>query len=277
MIELASKFLLEMTMHEKERHRVILSKVERQPVVTVAHLVKLLGASEATIRRDIAQLHLEKKLRRIRGGAEAIDPQSAVQLAGRPYSLNEPLNVTKKRMIAKAAAEMCHDGDSIIITAGTTTFKMTEFLKERSLQILTNSWPIANELFASSRNSITLPGGKLYREQNIILSPFRDDASRHFYSSIMFVGAQGLGPIGLMEADPQISQGVEKLLGQTERIVVLADSSKFKKRSSLVVCGLEKLDTVITDSGIDTASRTMLEDAGVRLVIPEVKDFESNH
>ena len=51
-----------------------------------------------------------------------------------------------------------------------------------------------------------LPGGVIYREQNIILSPFDNDVTRNFYAKRMFMGAQGLGPLGLMEADPLLIQ-----------------------------------------------------------------------
>ena len=76
-------------MHETERHRIILSTVEGRPVVSVADLVTLTGASEATIRRDIAALHLQKKLRRLRGGAESIAPPQFVSINARPFSVNE--------------------------------------------------------------------------------------------------------------------------------------------------------------------------------------------
>lgn len=76
-------------MHETERHRIILSAVQDKPVVTVGELRGLTGASEATIRRDIASLHMKKKLRRVRGGAEAITPPQFVGLAGRPFAVNE--------------------------------------------------------------------------------------------------------------------------------------------------------------------------------------------
>ena len=69
-------------MHEKERHRIILSAVQERPVVTVVDLCSLTDASEATIRRDIATLHMQKKLRRVRGGAEAITPPA---LPGLPH------------------------------------------------------------------------------------------------------------------------------------------------------------------------------------------------
>lgn len=72
-------------MHEKERHRIILSAVQEKPVVTVQEMVDLTESSEATIRRDIAALHVQKRLRRVRGGAEAITPPQFIGLAGRPF------------------------------------------------------------------------------------------------------------------------------------------------------------------------------------------------
>ena len=75
-------------MHEKERQRIILSLVQSRPVATVQDLVDMTGASEATIRRDIAALHVQAKLRRVRGGAEAIAPPSQTALMGRPYKGN---------------------------------------------------------------------------------------------------------------------------------------------------------------------------------------------
>ncbi|MEL6620233.1 MAG: DeoR family transcriptional regulator, partial [Pseudomonadota bacterium] len=68
-------------MHEKERHTIILSAVEERPIVTVVELCNLTGASEATIRRDIATLDEKKVLRRVRGGAEALSPPQFVGLA----------------------------------------------------------------------------------------------------------------------------------------------------------------------------------------------------
>src|SRR3954447_23001115 len=97
-------------MHEKERHRIIVAAVQEKPVVTVPELVELTSSSEATIRRDIAALHLQKRLRRVRGGAEAIAPPQFVGLAGRPFSVNETMNASQKRAIARAAVELCVDG-----------------------------------------------------------------------------------------------------------------------------------------------------------------------
>ena len=211
-------------MHEKERHRIILSAVQEKPVVTVPELVDLTDSSEATIRRDIAALHVQKKLRRVRGGAEALHPPQFVGLAGRPFTVNETLNTRQKQAIAKEAVALCEDGDPIIINGGTTTFQMVHFLTNRRMQVFTNSFNIAEHLLKHSKNTIMLSGGTIYREQNIVLSPFDNDVTRNFYARRMFMGAQGIGPLGLMEADPLLIQAEQKLIGQADELVVLADS-----------------------------------------------------
>jgi DeoR family ulaG and ulaABCDEF operon transcriptional repressor len=254
-------------MHEKERHRIILAAVQERPVVTVLELVELTSSSEATIRRDIAALHVEKRLRRGRGGAEALSPPQFTGLAGRPFSVNETLNSGKKRAIAREAVQLCSDGEPIIINGGTTTFQMVHFLGQRRMPIFTNSFPIAEHLLKHSKNTVMLSGGTIYREQNVILSPFDNDVTRNFYARRMFMGAQGLGPLGLMESDPLLIQAEQKLIDQADELVVLADSSKFRQRSSLILCGLARISTVISDDGIDEREAKMLESAGVRLII----------
>ncbi|GHA62244.1 DeoR family transcriptional regulator [Amylibacter ulvae] len=254
-------------MHENDRHRVILSAVQDHSVVTVADLCTLTGASEATIRRDISTMDSQKKLRRVRGGAEALTTKAFVGLAGRPFSYNETINMAEKQAIAAAAVEMCTDGEPIIINGGTTTFQMVHPLASRQMQVFTNSFPIAEHLLKNTRNTVLLSGGVIYREQNIILSPFDNDVTRNFYAKRMFMGAQGIGPLGLMEQDPLLIQAEEKLIGQAEELVVLVDSSKFANRSSMILCPLRRINTLITDDGIDDRTASMLEAAEINLVV----------
>lgn len=254
-------------MHEIERQRIILGEIAEKPVVTIGQLVELTGASEATIRRDIAALHVAGRLRRVRGGAEALHPPQTRGIAGRPFSVNEEINLEKKRAIAKAAVDLCEEGDSIIINGGTTTYQMVHHLVRRRLQVLTNSFPIADYLLRHSKNTITVPGGAIYREQNIILSPFDNDVTRNFSARRMFMGAQGISPIGVMEADPLLIQAEQKLINQAEELVLLVDSSKFANRSSLILCPLERVHTIITDDNIASHDAKRVDEAGVRLII----------
>ncbi len=254
-------------MHERERHHIIVSAVQDRPVATVSELCSLTGASEATIRRDIATLHMDNKLRRVRGGAESIHPPQFVGLAGRPFSVNQTINSSQKQAIAQAAVDLCEDGDPIIINGGTTTFQMVHPLASKRMQVFTNSFPIAEHLLHHSKNTVMLSGGTIYREQNIILSPFDNDVTRNFYARRMFMGAKGVGPIGVMEGDPLIIQAEQKLIDQADELVLLVDSQKFEERSSLVLCPLSRVNTVITDEGITDRARTMLDNAGVTLVV----------
>lgn len=256
-------------MHETERHRVIIAAVQSRPVATVADLCEVTGSSEATIRRDIAALHVRGEVRRVRGGAEAVNPPEQSALMGRPFAVSETINIEQKRAIARAAAALCKDGEPIIINGGTTTYQMVHHLTQRRMSVFTNSFAIAEYLIHNSRNSVVIPGGTVYREQNVILSPFGGVVASHFYAKRMFIGCQGIGQHGLMEADPMIVQSEMGLIGQADELIVLADSSKFSSRSSLILCGLDRITAVITDSGIRDEDRQMLETAGVRLIVAD--------
>lgn len=254
-------------MHERERHRIILNAIQEKPVMTVQDIADLTEASDATIRRDIAALHVQGKLRRVRGGAEAIHPPQIGQLAARSFRTSESINIDQKRAIARCAVELCDEGDSIIINGGTTTFQMVHLLASRRLQVMTNSFAIAEHLVKHSKSTVTLPGGAIYREQSLILSPFDNDAIRNFYARRMFIGAQGIGPHGIMEADALVIQSEQKLMQQAEELIVMADSSKFHKRSSLILCPLDRVTTIITDEGISDDAARLIEAAGISLII----------
>lgn len=165
---------------------------------------------------------------------------------------------------------LCADGEPIIINGGTTTYQMVYPLMTRQLQVMTNSFPLAEHLLKNSQNSVLVPGGLLYREQNIILSPFNDDASQNYWARRMFMGAHGVGPNGVMEADPLLIQAEEKLLGKSDELILMVDSSKFRQRSSLVLCPLDRVDVLITDENITDEAAQWIEAAGVRLIVASI-------
>lgn len=256
-------------MHENERQRIIVKEASERALVTVSYLVDLLDASAATIRRDITQLHREGKIRKVRGGAEALRLPTTSPLTGRPFAISQTINAKEKRLVARAAASLCKDGDSIIIGGGSTVFMMAEHLRDHQMQVLTNSFVIAEYLLKNSKCAVNLPAGKIYRDQNLILSPFNEDGTASFYADRLFIGAQGIGALGVMEADPQIVQASSRLLKQAEQRVLVIDSAKFHQRSSMILCPLNEIDLVITDAGVDETSREMLKEHGCELIIAD--------
>ena len=233
--------------------------------------MSLLKSSEATIRRDIIKLAKQNLIQKIRGGAQALDKQGhepkRPPLKGSPFLLDKEKHSDVKRQIARKAVELCEEGESIIINAGSSTYMMSEFLFDRKLQILTNSFFLAQELAVNSDNQITLPGGELYRKQGIILSSFENDSIQYYHATKMFMGTPGVGDFGVMESDPLLIRAEQKLRKQSEKLVILADSSKLGARSNFIFCPLEEVDILITDKQADDKAIAQFEREGIEVII----------
>jgi DeoR family ulaG and ulaABCDEF operon transcriptional repressor len=253
-------------MIEAERHRIIRKIVDERSIVSLSDLVEILGASEATVRRDIGAMAERGEITRIRGGAESIRPRHEAHLVGSPFALSQGVAVAEKRAIARAAARLISPGESIIISGGTTTYALVEFLAPENLDILTNSIPVVTRVLATSRNRVTVPGGTIYREQNIVLSPFEDDASNHFWAKTLFTSCFGLNRFGIMEADPLIVQSQTRMLRRCEQLCVMADSRKLRQRSSIIVAGLDRITALVTDDGATDADLEPFRSAGVNVL-----------
>ncbi len=260
-------------MHERERWQRILTMVREHRLVRIPALMEKLHASPATLRRDLVKLEEMGQLKRVHGGAEAIEAAQQSHLSTRSFGVSQTLNADRKRAVARIAAGMCKDGDSIIINAGSTTWHMAEFLRERRMQILTNSVPISHELIATSNNRIVLPGGEVYREQGIILSPFDEDAIQHFTASKMFMSCYAITQMGIIEGDPLIARAEAKLLARAEQLVVIADSSKFEQRGSMAVCQLSRVHTLVTDADAPAHMLDHIKAQGVDVKIVERESF----
>ncbi|NND66022.1 MAG: DeoR/GlpR transcriptional regulator [Halioglobus sp.] len=261
-------------MLERQRHQLILDTLEEGGYASVRELTDLTGASEATLRRDLNKLAGAGRLHKLHGGAQALSAQERVlerpQLAGYSFLASREVHASEKQWIARRAVELCADGDAIIINGGSSTFMMAEALRERQLNILTNSFPLAMEL-VDSDNRVSLPGGEIHRKQNIILSAFDDDGTANYVGSRMFMGTPGITPFGVMESAPLLIQAERKLRRQAEQLVVLADSSKISSANdasgNLVFCPLADIDVLVTDAGLDAQCRDMLESAGIEVLL----------
>ena len=254
-------------LHERERWQSILRLVRERGVVPVRDFVRETGASSASIRRDLGKLAETGAIRRVHGGAEPGPASQPMELGTRAFEVSRTLNLERKRAIARAAVALCVDGQSIIINAGSTTYQMVGPLERCRLNILTNSFPIAEALIARGRNRVMLPGGEVYRKQAIVLSPFDDDAIQHYVADTMFMSCASVGPMGIIEGDPLIARAESKLLSRAKKLVVLVDASKFEPRGSIVVCPLARVATLITDDRAPPQALAMLRDAGIETIM----------
>lgn len=255
-------------MRNHKRHQRLLKLLEEHGQASVEELMAGLNASAATVRRDLAWLGARQQIRRLRGGAQRLAP-AAGSSALRSPAFEQALGrmQAEKRAIARRAAALCGADETVIINGGSSTYAMAEFLPTSGLRVLTNSLALAERLLAEGSNEVILPGGSVYRAQNIIVSPFEQDVTQHHWAARLFTSVHGLSPAGPTETDPLLLQAERRFLQQAEQLVVLADSSKFERRSGLLLCPLAQVGCVITDSGAPDAAVQWLERAGVQVLV----------
>ena len=260
------------TPHAEEREQAILALVERRGFVAFRDLEREIDASAATLRRDLERLAAEGRLMRVRGGAKpaaiAVPSQAATNgLQGIPFHVNIARNTAQKVAIGRAAAALCVPGEGVIIDGGSTTLHMCPHLDGLNLQVLTNSLHIVSALRPQPNTRVLVPGGQVFREQNIVLSASGDDLMPRFHAPKLFMGATSVGPHGVMQPDIVLVAAERRLIERAEQLILLVDSSKFRGSSGNVVCELDEVDVVVTDSGIEPRHREMLAATGVELVI----------
>ena len=256
-------------MHATQRDGEILRLLQSQGFVSFRQLCASLDASSATIRRDLERLEADGRISRVRGGARLTGEAAAERLVGAPFELNRARHAAEKAAIGRTAAQLCRPGEAVIIDGGTTTFQMCSHLAGLELQVLTNSLHIVGELLPQSGTRVSVPGGAIFREQNIILSPFEDDGLPRYHAARLFMGAAAVGPRGLMQADVVLIQAEQKLMSRADQLIVLVDSSKFRTSASFVVCGLGDIDVIVTDAGVTDAELAMLRDQGIEVIVAE--------
>tara|TARA_R110002050_G_scaffold25429_6_gene67879 strand:+ start:1330 stop:2127 length:798 start_codon:yes stop_codon:yes gene_type:complete len=259
------------SMLEIQRQQLLLDILDEKQYITVAKLTELLNSSEATIRRDLVKLDKQKKLVRIHGGAQAIasktNGNSRKYIQGDAFWVAKETKTEIKRLIAQKATELCLENESIIINGGSSTFMMGEFLQDRNLNILTNSFVLAQVLAEQSNNQVSLPGGEIYRKQGIILSAYDNDTTQYYSASKMFMGTPGISDFGVTESDALLIRSEQKLRKQAEKLIILADSSKLGNRSNFIFCPLNQVDTLITDNNADKRLLDSYSDAGLEIIV----------
>ena len=256
-----------------ERENAILELLAEKELISLRELERRLDASPATLRRDLARLQHEGRIERVRGGAQlprstaSSQGRGAQSLAGVPFHENINRMRREKEAIGRTAASLCAPGSAVMIDGGSTTLQMCRHLAGKDLQVFTNSLHIVSALIPQEGTRLLVPGGTVFREQNIILSVRGDDSMPRFHAPKLFMGAAAIGPQGLMQADIILVAMERRLIEMAEELIVLVDHSKFGESSGNVVCGLDQVDVVVTDDGVTHKDVALLEAAGIEVVI----------
>ncbi len=228
---------------------------------TLDELVGELGVSESTIRRDLDALEEQGLARRTHGGVLAAGGLPRLS----EFDERQPAHWAAKRAIAAAAAEVIADGETVLLDGGTTTYEVARLLVGRSLQVVTNSLPVANLFASQARTDLVLLGGYVSPRTGVCLGPYANELLGRLHVTTTVLSAAGITADGLFNAHLLLAETEQAMLRAAGRVIVVADSSKFGRKSLTFVSGLDAVDLVVSDDGLETSWRETVTAAGAEL------------
>lgn len=248
-----------------ERRARIVDLVKERRAVRVSSLSEDLGVSGMTIRRDLERLEAEGFLVRTHGGAVLKRHMSEETL----YVEREGASAEEKRRIAEAAAALIEPGDTVFLSSGTTVAQVLRHL-DPSLEarIVTHNVGAVQEA-RGLRVEVVLAGGLYRPRSNAVSGPLAIEHITRFHAGKTFIGVDGLDLEEGITTPTMGMAGVERaMIAQTRgEVFALADSSKIGVVADVVICGLEQIDTVLCDDGVERGVRDEIVRLGLRCVV----------
>lgn len=253
----------------RQRQALIVDRVREDGAVRVADLVRELGVSDMTVRRDLELLHERGLVEKVHGGATSV---AGTALFEPGFTLKASLQQAEKDAIARAAARLVEPGMAIAVSAGTTTYALAQQLVEiPQLTVVTNSIRVADVLQYSGRadHTVILTGG-VRTPSEALVGPFAVAALRTVHVDLVFVGVHGMDPHtgftcpNLLEAETD-----RALIDAGRRLVVVADHTKWGVIGISSIARLDQADVLITDAGLSPEARERLGEETRRLVIAD--------
>ncbi|MDF7826740.1 DeoR/GlpR family DNA-binding transcription regulator [Pontiellaceae bacterium B12227] len=243
-----------------ERKSVILDLLMAEGSVSVSELAKRLNVTVVTARADLAALEEEGLLVRTHGGA----------VPAQHPKMMERMQAEKgvKGAVAKAAATKIQNGDTIIVSAGTTTALIAKYLLgKKNIHIVTNNTLLLSYARTNPQVRVTLVGGEFRPEEEGVVGPLALKAIDQFHVSKAFIGIDGASARqGFTAHFVESADLVRKMAEQADQVIVLSDSGKFGKPGFARILPFGAIDTLVTDNDLTKEFETELTTAGVRVV-----------
>ena len=252
-------------MTKEERYEAIIAELIKHESVGVTELAALLDVSTVTIRKDLNELEHNNRLYRSHGKAILINPY----INNRSVNEKEKLSTEEKMQIGQTAASLIARDDSIIIASGTTVHALARSIKPiHKLTVISASIRVSEILAAEESIEIIQLGGTLRHSSCSVVGKYAESILPNFCCSKLFLGVDGIDlDYGITTTDVREAELNREMMKIAQKTIVLADSSKFRRRGFSKICDLEEIDTIITDAGIPTKIASRLEEMGVRLII----------
>ncbi|MCR5018459.1 MAG: DeoR/GlpR family DNA-binding transcription regulator [Bacteroidales bacterium] len=252
-------------MINEQRRKKILQFLRKEGTLRVEALAARLGVSGATIRSDLRELEKEQVVRRSHG---LVSP-SILNVTDLPVAEKYNIRREEKERIGLLAASLICEGDSLLVTSGTTAEALARVFPDgQILNVVTSSIRVASILSAKKDIRIVVLGGTLVSNSLSVRDDYSLMGLDNIHAGKLFFSCDGfdLGA-GITTAFPEEARLTCRMMSCADEIILLADSSKLGRIGFGRIAGWEELDTLITDSEIPTAVRSSIESLGVRVLI----------
>jgi len=257
-----------------ERRQSLLELLRNMPGLRVREAAKDLAVSEGTIRNDLNALELQGLLMRVHGGA-VLNQQDQFQNSS--FLRRKEHNAAAKLAIAREAAILVNDNDSILLDASSTAYYLAKALSERRrLRVMTNGFEVARELAQNYSNTVILVGGVVNNESSSVTGLLSEHIIEELHIQKAFLSCSGFNlERGMMEVHLAEAQLKRKVIESSQQLFALVDSSKFGKEDLTSFLRSEKITHLFTDTGLSPDWIARLEQAGVEFTI--CKEDEVNN
>ncbi|WP_248928920.1 DeoR/GlpR family DNA-binding transcription regulator [Paenibacillus hamazuiensis] len=249
----------------KERWTKIVSLVNGSKELSVIELSNSCGVSEVTIRKDLIELEKQGLLIRTHGGAVALTERNVPS-----YFARSQFETPEKQAIAKAAAELIEEGDSVIIDAGTTPLAVASYLKDKKISVVTNSLTVGMEL-SDSAGTISLTSGEIINGRLSLAGP---DAEKYIESlrvNKAIIGASGFRADYGFTTSSTIEAAIkQKMVKAANQVIIVVDHTKFDKVKLANFIAFTNIYMVVTSTKAPKEALQALTDNGVKVKLADV-------
>lgn len=248
-----------------ERRNHILNVLQTKGKIEIEVLAAALDVSPMTIRRDLTLLEEQGRAHRTHGGAVLYDGL----LRETPYDTKEISNIEEKHRIGGAASQLVKDGSVIILDAGTTTLEVARSIKHiKNLTVITNDLKIALELSEGTDTQVYCMGGRVQNSLGTIYGEHAQDFLSNIRVDTCFIATSAID-IDWGLSSPTIEKAnLKRLMAKAaDQVVLVADHSKFYKKSFARVANVDEIDILITDHVLESNFQNILNEKGIETKI----------
>jgi DeoR/GlpR family transcriptional regulator of sugar metabolism len=251
-----------------KRRQSLLDILRKQPGLRVPELAVTLSVSEGTVRNDLNALEQQGLLMRVHGGA-VLHQQD--QFQNNSFIRRHQQNPAAKFAIAREAAGLVNDGDSILLDASSTAYYLAQALSERQrLRVMTNGFQVARELAQNTANMVILIGGIVNNESSSVTGLLSEHIIEELHIQKAFLSCSGFSlERGMTEVHLAEAQLKRKVIESSQELFALVDASKFGKEDLTSFARPEKITRLFTDQHLSSDWLERLRQAGIEFTICE--------